>query len=114
MSGETTAQGKPRMLESVGIDQKLDQQVPLDLLFKDENGQTVRHGDYFGKKPLIISLVYDNCPMLCNQVLNGLTSALDVLKFDIGRDFEVVTVSFDSRETPELATQKTETYITCY
>jgi protein SCO1 len=114
MSSEMTAEGKPRMLESVGIDQKLDQQVPLDLRFKDENGEIVRLGDFFGKRPVIISLVYYNCPMLCNQVLNGLTSALDVLKFDIGKDFEVVTVSFDSRETPELAAQKKETYIKWY
>ena len=78
-------------------------QVPLDLAFRDENGQAVKLGDYFGKKPVVLALVYYDCPMLCTEVLNGMVSAFSVLKFDIGKEFEVVTVSFDPREQPELA-----------
>jgi protein SCO1/2 len=114
MTSEITSDGKPRVLEGVGIDQKLDAQLPLDLMFKDESGAPVRLGDYFGKRPVILSLVYYNCPMLCNQVLNGLTGSMDILAFDIGNEFEVVTVSFDPRETPELARQKKETYMQWY
>lgn len=102
------------MLENVGIDQRLGEQLPLDVTFRDENGNSVRLGDYFGKKPVVLSLVYYSCPMLCNQVLNGMTSALDVISFDIGKEFEVVTVSFDPRETPELAREKKQTYIQWY
>ena len=114
MTSETTSDGKPRMLEEVGIDQKLDAQLPLDLIFNDESGRQVRLGDYFGKRPVVLSLVYYNCPMLCNQVLNGLTGSMDTLSFDIGKDFEVVTVSFDPRETPDLARQKKDTYLRWY
>jgi protein SCO1/2 len=115
MSSEITSDGKPRMLEGVGIDQKLDAQLPLDLVFNDESGAQVRLGDYFGKRPVVLALVYYNCPMLCNQVLNGLTSSMETVRaFDIGKEFEVVTVSFDPRETPELAREKKETYIKWY
>jgi len=103
---------KPRDLEEVRIDQRLDEPLPLDAVFRDENGDEVKLGAYFGSKPVALALVYYSCPMLCNQVLNGMTSGLDVLKaFSIGKEFEVVTVSFDPRETPELARQKKETYI---
>ena len=106
---------KPRDLEDVRIDQRLDQPLPLDAVFRDENGAEVKLGDYFGHKPVVLALVYYSCPMLCNQVLNGMTSGLDVLTaFSIGKEFEVVTVSFDPRETPELARQKKETYIKWY
>ena len=114
MSSETTSDGKPRMLEGVGIDQKLDAQLPLDLMFKDETGAQVRLADYFGKRPVVLALVYYSCPMLCNQVLNGLTGSMDTLAFDIGKEFEVVTVSFDPRETAELAREKKKTYIKWY
>ena len=77
--------------------------MPLDLPFKDEAGRDVRLGDYFGKRPVILTLVYYECPMLCTQVLNGLASALGVLKFSVGQEFDIVTVSFDPKETPELA-----------
>jgi len=106
---------KPRDLADVRIDQRLDELLPLDALFRDENGDEVKLGAYFGSKPVVLALVYYSCPMLCNQVLNGMTSGLDVLKaFSIGTEFEVVTVSFDPRETPELARQKKETYINWY
>lgn len=106
---------KPRDLEEVRIDQRLNELLPLDAVFRDENGNGVKLGSYFGKKPVVLAFVYYTCPMLCNQVLNGMTSGLDVLKaFSIGKEFEVVTVSFDPRETPELARQKKETYIKWY
>lgn len=114
LSSEDPSAGKVRLLENVGIDQRLGEQLPLDLVFRDETGSPVRLGDYFGKKPVVLTLVYYNCPMLCNQVLNGLTSALDVVSFDIGKEFEVVTVSFDPRESSQLAESKKETYIQWY
>ena len=103
--------GLPKALREVGIDQKLDHQLPLDLVFRNENGELVKLGDYFGKKPVVISLVYYECPMLCTQVLNGMASAFKVLSFKAGEEFEVVTVSFDPRETSQLATVKKKTYI---
>jgi protein SCO1/2 len=112
---ERAASGKPKLLENVNIEQKLDQQVPLDLVFRDEAGNTVKLGDYFGTKPVVLSLVYYSCPQLCNQVLNGLTSSLGTLRdFSIGKEFNVVTVSFDAREKPELAAKKKATYIDWY
>ncbi len=106
---------KPRDLEEVRIDQRLNEPLPLDAVFQDENGNVVRLGAYFGSKPVVLALVYYSCPMLCNQVLNGMTSGLDVLKaLNIGKEYEVLTVSFDPRETPELARQKKETYIKWY
>ena len=103
--------GLPKALTGVGIDQKLNEQLPLDLVFRDENGKDVKLGDYFGKKPVLLSLVYYQCPMLCNQVLNGMVTAFKVMAFKPGEEFEVVTVSFDPRETPELAAAKKKTYI---
>jgi protein SCO1 len=106
---------KPRDLDDVRIDQKLDGPLPLDAKFRDEHGNEVRLGDYFGSKPVVLALVYYSCPMLCNQVLNGMTSGLDVLKsLSIGKEFEVVTVSFDPRETPDLAREKKDTYLSWY
>lgn len=98
----------------IGFDQRLDEQVPLDLMFRDESGKTVRLGDYFNRKPVILALVYYQCPMLCNQVLNGLAGGLKALSFDAGKEFEVVTVSINPRETSELAAAKKETYARDY
>jgi len=100
------ANQRPPGLQHVGIEQHLNEQIPPDLSFRDDTGKTVRLGDYFGKKPLILSLVYYQCPMLCSEVLNGLGSALRVVKFDMGKDFEVLTVSFNPKETPEIAAAK--------
>jgi len=105
---------RPAVLRNVTIEQRLDQQVPLDLTFRDESGEPVRLGQYFGDKPVILNLVYYECPMLCTLVLNGLTAALDVLSLDIGKDFEVVTVSFSPTETPALAAAKKRTYLQRY
>ena len=106
---KTTA---PPGLEGIGIDQHLNEQVPLNLTFNDEQGKPVKMGDYFHEgRPVILNLVYFRCPMLCTEVLNGLTSALKVIKFVPGKEFEVVTVSFDPRETPQLAANKKEMYL---
>jgi len=105
---------RPPRLENVGIEQRLDSQVPPDLAFRDETGRAVKLGDYFGKKPLILNLVYYNCTMLCGEALAGLTSAMRLVKFDVGKEFEVVTVSFDPRETPEIAAAKKKDYVKRY
>jgi len=105
---------RPPGLENVGIEQHLDEPIPPDLNFRDETGKPVRLGDYFGKKPMILNLVYYNCPMLCGEVLSGLESALRVLKFDVGKEFDVLTVSFDPHETPDLATKKKAEFLKRY
>ena len=97
---------RPPGLEHVGFEQHLDGQIPTDLVFRDETGKAVHLGDYFGQRPVILNLVYYQCPMLCGEVLKGLTSSLRTLKFDVGNQFDVLTVSFDPRETPELAAAK--------
>jgi protein SCO1 len=97
---------KPPGLQHVGIDQRLNEQIPLDLTFRDESGKNVRLGDYFGKKPVILTFVYYRCPMLCPQLLIGLQSALRLLKFDAGKEYDVITVSFDPSDTPEIAAAK--------
>jgi protein SCO1/2 len=104
----------PASLQGVGFDQKLGAQVPLDLSFRDETGQVVRLGDYFGDKPVILVLVQYRCPMLCTEVLNGLVRSLLGVSLEPGRDFSIVTVSFDTRETPELAAAKKKTYVERY
>ncbi len=106
--GETTitANNRPEALREVGFDQKLDQLVPLDIELRDESGNEVRLGDYFGSKPVVLSLAYFSCPMLCGLHLNGLASSLKPLKLEPGQDFEIVTVSFDPRDTPATASVK--------
>ncbi|RPJ55083.1 MAG: SCO family protein [Acidobacteria bacterium] len=111
---DLSASTQPYPLTSVGIDQKLNSQVPLDLRFRDESGKQVRLGDFFGKKPVVLSLVYYECPMLCTLVLNGMLTSFKVLSFDIGKEFEVVTVSFNPRETAQLAAAKKESYLRRY
>jgi protein SCO1/2 len=105
---------RPPALLNVGIEQHLDAQLPPHLAFRDETGQAVKLGDYFGKKPLILDLVYYNCPMLCGESLAGLTSSMRLLKFDAGKEFDVVIVSFDPRETAEMAAAKKADYIKRY
>ena len=103
--------GLPKALTDVKIEQKLNQQLPLDLVFTDENGQQVKLGQYFGKKPVVLALVYYDCPMLCTQVLNGMVTSFRVLPFQVGNEFDVVTVSFDPRETSALAAAKKKMYV---
>ncbi len=105
---------RPSLLKEVGVDQKLNQQIPLDLTFRDEHGQPVQLRQYFGQKPVIISLVYYNCPMLCTQVLNGVESSLKLLPMDIGKQFNVITVSIDPTERPVLAEAKQALYTGIY
>ncbi len=96
----------PPLLRDVGFDPQLNAALPLDLPFRDENGRDVRLSDYFGAKPVILALVYYQCPMLCNQVLAGLVSSLRILSFNPGREFNIVAVSFDPQETPAMAATK--------
>jgi len=105
---------RPPGLKNVGIEQRLNEQIPPDLAFRDETGQSVRLGDYFGDRPMILNLVYYKCPMLCSEVLSGLTSALKPMKLDVGKDFEVLTVSFDPRETPPDAAAASAEYLKRY
>ena len=105
---------RPSLLKEVGIDQKLNQSIPLNLEFRDEHGKPVQLGEYFGQKPVILSMVYYNCPMLCTQVLNGLESSLKLIPMDIGKQFNVVTVSIDPTERPVLAEAKQALYTGLY
>ncbi len=96
----------PLQLQNVGFDPKLNAQMPLDLSFRDENGTAVQLRDYFRQKPVVLAFVYYGCPMLCNQVEQGVVGALRMLSFTPGRDYDVVFVSFDPRESPDMAAQK--------
>ncbi len=114
---ESEPNGLPTALQTVGIDQKLGEQLPLDDQFKDENGNNVRLGDYFKKgRPVILALVYYECPMLCNQVLNGLSGSLKGINFDAGKEFEIIAISFDPRENEkaDLAKNKKANYVERY
>ena len=104
----------PNVMSKVGIDQRLNEQIPLDLSFTDEQGTAVHLSKYFGTKPVIVSLVYYRCPMLCTQVLNGMVETFKTLNFSAGKEFEVVTVSIDPAEGPELAREKKEQYVEEY
>jgi len=106
--------GLPAMVRGVGIDQNLNAQIPLELMFKDDTGQTVRLGQYFRQKPVVLALVYYECPMLCDMVLNGLTHSMEQISLDLGRDFDVVTVSFNPKETWQLAASKKANYVEKY
>lgn len=104
----------PPLLSDVGIDQKLNNQIPLDLPFRDEAGNEVRLGQYFGQKPVLLVLAYYDCPMLCTIVLNGVLHSVKELKYNIGREYEIVTVSFDPTEKPSLAAAKKAIYVGLY
>jgi protein SCO1 len=108
------AGARPPVLQDIGIDQLLNNQVPLNLEFRDENGRTVKLAEYFKDKPVILSLVYYNCPRLCTQVLNGLLGAMKGLPMTPGKEFVNLTVSFDPREQPELAAAKKAEYLRRY
>jgi protein SCO1 len=105
---------RPELLKQVGIDQKLNESIPLDLTFRDENGAPVELAQFFGQKPVILTLVYYNCPMLCTQVLNGVESSLKELSTDIGNQYDVVTISIDPTESHVLAKTKKEMYVGMY
>lgn len=101
-----TAATMPPALQNVGFEPPLNGSMPLDLVFRDETGRSVRLQEYFGQKPVVLAFVYYGCPMLCDQVQQGVVGVLRMLSFNPGRDYEVVFVSFDSRETPEMAAEK--------
>jgi protein SCO1 len=114
---QSTTNGLPEALQKIGIDQKLGDQLPLDTVLKDEGGKDVKLGDYFNRgRPVILALVYYECPMLCNEVLNGLTGSLKGISLDAGKDFDVVAISFDARENdkPDLAKNKKASYVERY
>ena len=104
----------PKILRNVGFDQRLNEQVPLNIPFLDDEGQPVTLSKYFGDKPVILVLAYYRCPMLCTQVLNGLVQGMREMPFTIGKEFRVVTVSFDPHETTEMAAAKRRTYLRSY
>ncbi|HEX4134849.1 MAG TPA: SCO family protein [Bryobacteraceae bacterium] len=105
---------RPNALTGVTIEQRLNSQIPLDETFRDEYGQTVQLRKYFGKRPVVLALVYYDCPMLCTQILNGMVGAAKVLTFTPGKDYEVVVISFDARETPKDALPKKMVYMKDY
>jgi protein SCO1/2 len=107
---ETQVYAPARLLQRVGINQKIGAQIPLDLPFIDESGKQVTLGQYF-RKPVILALVYYQCPSLCNMVLNGILRSVKSLDMTAGNQYEVVAVSFDPRETSEMAAAKKQTYL---
>jgi len=113
-TGENSGDQLPKVLTNVGVEQHLNQMLPLDAQFTDDHGQTVRLGDYFGKHPAIVSLVYYNCPMLCSEEMDGIASALEMVKMNPGKDFEIVIISIDPSETSELAARKKAYYVKRY
>jgi protein SCO1/2 len=114
VAGENSGDQLPTVLQKVGVEQHLNRQLPLDAQFVDDTGKTVRLGDYFGTHPAILSLVYYNCPMLCSEEMDGLASALEMVKMNPGKDFEVIIISIDPSETPEMAAKKKAFYVKRY
>jgi protein SCO1 len=104
----------PPPIKDVGFDQKLGEAIPLDLVFRDEAGASVRLSKYFGKRPVVLSLVYFNCPMLCGMTTDGLVRSVRALRFEPGTDYEILSVSFDPRETAEMAAEKKRTVMAQY
>jgi len=112
--GENTGDQLPQVLQKVGVSQHLNQQLPMDAAFVDDTGKPVRLGDYFGKHPAIVTLVYYNCPMLCSEEMDGLASALMMVKLTPGKDFDVVVISIDPSETPAMAAKTKALYVKRY
>ena len=111
--GDPTS-AKPGILSKIAIDQRIGHTLPLDAAFVDDHGRNVRLGDYFGRRPVVLALVYYECPMLCTQVLNGLVSSLGTLNLTVGKEFDVVAISFNPKEGPGLASQKKANYVERY
>jgi protein SCO1/2 len=114
LAAGVAAQSPSSILPQVRLDQNLDAQLPLDLEFRDEAGKSVRLGDYFSTRPVVLTLVYYRCPMLCNEVLSGLLKTSQAVPFVIGHEYDVLTISIDPSETSELAAQKKESYVRKY
>jgi protein SCO1/2 len=104
----------PPILKNVGFDQRLNESIPLDIAFRDEDGREVKLGDYFGAQPVVLVMAYFRCPMLCSQVLNGVVEGLRESELTIGKDFRVLTVSFDPSDSPKMAAAKKQSYIRAY
>jgi len=113
-TGANTGDQLPKVLQGVQVTQHLNQQLPLDTNFVDETGKTIKLGDYFRQKPAILTMVYYNCPMLCSEELDGLTGALEMVKLTPGKDFNVIVISIDPTETPQLAAKKKAFYLKRY
>ncbi|QHN01992.1 SCO family protein [Granulicella sp. WH15] len=113
-SGENTGDQLPQVLQKVGVSQHLNRQLPLDAVFVDETGAKVKLGDYFGKHPAILTMVYYQCPMLCSEELDGLTGALEMVRMTPGKDFDVIIISIDPSETPAMAAKKKAFYLKRY
>ncbi len=113
-TGQNTGDQLPTVLQKVEVEQHLNRQLPLNAQFVDDAGKTVRLGDYFGKHPAILSLVYYNCPMLCSEEMDGLASALEMVRLTPGKDFEIVIISIDPSETPAIAAKKKAFYLKRY
>jgi len=105
---------RPPHLRNAGIDQKLNEQLPLDLRFRDESGNAVELRQYFGRKPVVLTFAYYECPMLCTMVLNGLVKAMRAISMDVGKEFEVINISINPREAPSLAASTKKTYVQEY
>ncbi len=112
--GENRGDELPKVLKGVEVSQHLNQQLPLDATFVDESGKAVHLGDYFGSKPALLTTLYFNCPMLCSEELDGLTSSLEMVHLNPGTDFNVIVISIDPAETPELAAKKKAFYLKRY
>ena len=107
------ASGMPTILQGVNFRPELNAQMPLDAAFKDETGKDVHLRDYLHEqKPVVVAFVYYGCPMMCTQLEQGVVGALRMLSFNPGRDYEVVFVSFDDRDTPQMAAEKKATAMT--
>jgi protein SCO1 len=113
-TGDNSGDQLPQVLQRVGVSQRLNQPLPLDAAFVDETGKAVKLGDYFGRHPAIVSLVYYTCPMLCSEELDGLTGALSMVHLTPGKDFDIVVISIDPSDTPEQAAKKKAFYLKRY
>ena len=115
IAGENTGDQLPTVLQKVQVTQQLNAQLPLDAAFVDDTGIPIKLGKYFdGKHPAVVTTVYYNCPMLCSEEMDGLTSALEMVHLVPGKDFQIVIISIDPSETPQLAAQKKEFYLKRY
>jgi protein SCO1/2 len=112
--GDNSGDQLPTVLQKVGVEQHLNQPLPLDAQFVDDTGKAVRLGDYFGQRPAIVTLVYYNCPMLCSEELDGLAGALEMVRLTPGKDFDIVIISIDPSETPQIAAKKKAYYLKRY
>ncbi len=104
----------PTALREIGFDQNIDQKLPLDATFRDETGKTVTLGSFYGQRPVLLAFIYYECPMLCTQVLNAMTATISMMSLDAGKDFELVLVGIDPRETPAQAAAKKREYLRRY